>query len=271
MTAIDSGAVTYTAADGLTVELDGAVLTVTMNRPETLNSLTEGMLDGIADAFETAATDPRVKVARLQGAGRGFCSGAGLAGDERAGRGDDATIIIDAANRAVRAITALPRPVVAVVHGPVAGVGVSLALACDLVLASDAAYFLLAFTRIGLMPDGGASALVAAAIGRTRAMRMALLAEKLPAADAVEWGLASAVYPAASFDADVDEVVGRLLAGPAVAYAKTKHSINEATLTELDAAMARERSGQSQLLRAPDLAEGITAFHERRAPKFTDV
>ncbi len=98
-------------------------------------------------------------------------------------------------------------PVVAVVQGPAAGVGVSLALACDVVLASEKAFFMLAFTKIGLMPDGGASALVAAAVGRIRAMRMALLAERLPAAEALAWGLATAVYPADDFDAEVDKVV----------------------------------------------------------------
>ena len=139
-----------------------------------------------------------------------------------------------AANRAVRAIVALPRPVVAVVQGPAAGVGVSLALACDLVLASDKAFFMLAFTKIGLMPDGGASALIAAAIGRIGAMRMALLAERLPAADALACGLISAVYPADDFDAEVDKVVSGLLSGPAVAFAKTKDAINAATLTELE-------------------------------------
>src|SRR6185312_1831767 len=108
--------------------------------------------------------------------------------------------IIIEINRLIRAITALPRPVVAVVQGPAAGVGVSIALACDVVLASEKAFFMLAFTKIGLMPDGGASALAAAAIGRIRAMRMALLPERLPAADALAYGLVSAVYPAEDFD-----------------------------------------------------------------------
>ncbi len=104
--------------------------------------------------------------------------------------------MLDAANRAVRSIVALPRPVVAVVQGPAAGVGASLALACDVVLASDKGYFMLAFTKIGLMPDGGASALVAAAVGRIRAMRMALLADKIHADEAFQAGLVTAVYPA---------------------------------------------------------------------------
>jgi enoyl-CoA hydratase len=270
MTAIDSGIDTLTLVPGLSVTLDEGVLWVTIDRPETLNSLTTPVLAGIADAMERAATDPRVKVVRLGGAGRGFSSGAGMSADDVSGRGLTTDIIVEA-NRAVRAITALPRPVVAVVQGPAAGVGVSLALACDLVLASEKAFFMLAFTKVGLMPDGGASALVAAAIGRIRAMRMALLAERLPAADALACGLISAVYPADEFDAGVDKVISGLLSGPAVAFAKTKDAINAATLTELDAALERELQGQAILLRSRDFIEGATAFQERRTPNFTDL
>lgn len=268
MTASESGIAALTPVDGLAVTLTDGVLSVTIDRPDSLNSVTLPVLDGIADAMEAAATDPRVKVVRLGGAGRGFSSGAGLGADDA----DDGmpTDIILSANRAVRAIAALPRPVVAVVQGPAAGVGVSLALACDLVLASEKAFFLLAFTKIGLMPDGGASALVAAAIGRIRAMRMALLAERLPAADALAWGLVSAVYPAEEFDAEVDKVLAALLTGPAVAFARTKHAINAATLTELNDTLELEYIGQSELLSAKDFREGVRAFQQHRAPVFTD-
>jgi enoyl-CoA hydratase len=258
-----------TSIAGLAVTLSDGVLSVTIDRPDSLNSVTTPVLTGIADAMESAATDPRVKVVRFGGAGRGFCSGAGMSADDVA-NGGPGTEIISEVNRAIRAITALPRPVVAVVQGPAAGVGVSLALACDLVLASDKAFFMLAFTQVGLMPDGGASALVAASIGRTRAARMALLAERLPAAEALSAGLATAVYPAEEFDAEVAKVIAKLVAGPAVAYAKTKESINAATLTELDAALERELDGQSALLRSHDFVEGATAFQERRTPNFTD-
>src|SRR5579875_3209576 len=265
---LDSAALTPVA--GLSVTRADEVLSVTIDRPDSLNSLTTSVLAGIAEAMEYAATDPRVKVVRLGGAGRGFSSGAGMSADDVSGSGGPGTDIIIQANRAVRAITAVPRPVVAVVQGPAAGVGVSLALACDLVLASDAAFFMLAFTKVGLMPDGGASALVAAAIGRTRAMRMALLAERLPAEDALAAGLVSAVYPADQFDAEVDKVVAALLTGPAVAYARTKDAINAATLTELEAALEREKQGQKQLLQSHDFREGATAFQQRRTPDFTD-
>lgn len=260
-----------TSTADLTVNLSDGVLSVTINRPDSLNSLTTQVIAGLADTMESAATDPRVQVVRLGGAGRGFCSGAGISADDMSGSGGvPPDEIILEVNRLIRAITALPHPVVAVVQGPAAGVGVSIALACDIVLASEAAFFMLAFTKIGLMPDGGASALVAAAIGRIRAMRMALLAERLSATDAFAAGLVTAVYPAENFDAEVDQVISTLLRGPVVAYAKTKDAINAATLTELDATLDREYRGQSILLRSADLREGAMAFQERRAPNFTD-
>jgi enoyl-CoA hydratase len=261
--------VAYPTADGLTVELRDRVLSITMNRPDSLNSLTEGMLRGIADIVELAGGDEQVKVVRLGGAGRGFSSGAGISESDQNGATNH-TQIIDEANRAVRALTLLPKPAVAVVHGPAAGVAVSLALGCDVVLASDKAFFMLAFTRIALMPDGGASALVAAAIGRIRAMRMALLAERVTARDALDWGLVTAVYPADDFDAEVDKVVATLVNGAAVAFRKTKEAINIATLAELEGAFSREKEGQSVLIHSPDFAEGTLAFQQRRSPSFSD-
>jgi enoyl-CoA hydratase len=269
MTAIDSGIDALAPVDGLAVNLADGVLSVTIDRPDSLNSLTLPVFEGLADAMEQAANDPRVKVVRLGGAGRGFCSGAGLSADDIADGGPGDALIL-AANRLVRAITALPRPVVAVIQGPAAGIGVSIALACDLVLASDKAFFMLAFTKIGLMPDGGASALIAAAIGRIGAMRMALLAERLPAADALAAGLVTAVYPADAFDAEVDKVIASLLAGPAVAFAKTKHAINAATLAELEPTLQRELEGQSLLLQSHDFHEGARAFQQNRTPAFKD-
>ncbi len=255
---------------GLDVTLTGGVLSVTMDRPDSLNSLTLPVITGLADTMERAATDPGVRVVRLGGAGRGFCSGAGISADDTSGGGVPPDEIVLEINRLIRAIAAVPHPVVAVIQGPAAGVGVSIALTCDVVLASEKAFFLLAFTKIGLMPDGGASALVAAAVGRIRAMRMALLPERLPAREALEWGLVTAVYAADEFDAEVDKVIERLLAGPAVAFAKTKEAINAATLTELDPALRRELEGQSRLLVSHDFKEGTTAFQQHRAPTFLD-
>jgi enoyl-CoA hydratase len=263
---------TYTGIDDLTVSLDDHVLSVTFNRPDSLNSLTAPMIETLVDVLEQAANDPAVRVVRLGGAGRGFCAGAGIGAEDPAGAlaSDGTDPLLAAINRAVTMLTALPKPVVAVVHGPAAGVGVSLALACDIVLAADSAFFLLAFTKIGLMPDGGASALVAASIGRTRAMTMALLADRLPAAEALTHGLVSALHPATELDAAAAAVIDRLASGPAVALRRTKQAINAATLSDLDGALARETAGQLTLLSSKDFAEGARAFQERRAPAFTD-
>jgi enoyl-CoA hydratase len=272
MTTIDSSADAYTSIDDLSVDLADGVLSVTLNRPDSLNSLTAAMLNGIVDALEQAAGDPRVKLVRLGGAGRGFSSGAGISEEDHANPAANGTPadVLDAANGAVRSIVNLPQPVVAVVQGPAAGVGASLALACDIVLASEKAFFMLAFTKIGLMPDGGASALIAASVGRHRAMRMALLAERIPATDALEWGLVTAVYPADDFDAEVDKMVATLVSGPAVALRNTKDAINAATLVELDAALEREKQGQLALISSNDFREGTRAFQQRRPAKFTD-
>jgi enoyl-CoA hydratase len=263
----------YAGTPDLTVALDGGVLSVTFNRPDSLNSLTEAMLKTVADTLNHAADDPRVGVVRLSGAGRGFSSGAGISAEDQAAATISPTVdpLLAEANRVVRSIAALPKPVVAVVGGPAAGVGVSLALACDVVLASEKAFFLLAFTKIGLMPDGGASALVAAAVGRIRAMRMALLAERITAAEALEYGLVSAVYPHDDLDSAVAEVIHTLMSGPAIALRKTKQAINAATLTELDAAIDRETAGQLILLQSRDFREGTRAFQERRKADFTDA
>jgi len=271
MTSLDSPD-TYPGIPDLTVSLDGGVLAVTFNRPDSLNSLTSPMLDTLADTLTRAATDPRVRVVRLGGAGRGFSSGAGIGKDDQiTGAAMTPEDVLHAANRAVRSIVQLPKPVVAVVQGPAAGVGVSLALASDLVIASERAFFLLAFTRIGLMPDGGASALVAAAVGRIRAMRMALLAERISAAEALEFGLVSAVHPAGELDAAVAKAIDTLVSGPAVALRKTKEAINAATLTELESTIGVESQGQLALLDSHDFAEGTRAFRERRSPQFTDT
>jgi enoyl-CoA hydratase len=271
MTTVDASQQTYSGIDDLTVELVDGVLSVTMNRPDSLNSLTKAMLSGIAETLQRAASDSRVKVVRLGGAGRAFSSGAGIGKEDQAQKVTDGPAsVLDAANDAVRAIVNLPQPVVAVVQGPCAGVAASLALASDVVLASEKAFFMLAFTKIGLMPDGGASALIAAAVGRIRAMRMALLAERIPAAEAYEWGLVTAVHSADDFDAEVDKVIAALMSGPAVSLRKTKHAINAATLTAVEDALDLEREGQLVLLESPDFYEGAKAFQERRQANFTD-
>jgi enoyl-CoA hydratase len=157
---------------------------------------------------------------------------------------------------------------VAAVNGIAAGVGCSAALAADLVVAAESASFLLAFARIGLMPDGGATATVAASIGRARAMRMALLADPLTAAEAYDAGLVTHVASDEEFPGLVEKVVRRLAAGPPLAFAATKKAINAATLGALEGSLERERTGQTLLLRTDDVAEGMRAFGEHRRPVF---
>jgi enoyl-CoA hydratase len=254
-------------APGLDVRQDDGVLRLTLNRPDRLNAMTAEMSDRLAAELEETAARDDVRVVLLTGAGTAFSSGADLSGAD-AHQNFDVTSL-DRANRIVRAIVGLDKPCVAAVNGIAAGVGCSAALACDLVVATRSAAFLLAFARIGLMPDGGATATVAAAVGRARAMRMALLGEALPAQDAYDAGLVSHLADDDEFATTVATLVGRLAAGPPLAYAATKKAVNAATLGHLHDALERERTGQTVLLRTADVAEGMRAFGEKRRPRFT--
>jgi len=251
--------------EGLDIRTEAGVLRLTMNRPERLNALTAAMSDRVAAELEGAATRDDVRVVLMAGAGGAFCSGADLSGAD-AHQNFDVTSL-DRANRIIRAVTGLDKPVVAAVDGVAAGVGCSTALACDLVVASPRASFLLAFARIGLMPDGGATATLAASVGRARAMRMALLGEALDAQEAYDAGLVSHLA-ADDFEGTVEALVGRLAAGPPLSYAATKKAVNAATLGHLHDALERERTGQTILLRTADVAEGMRAFGEKRLPEF---
>lgn len=252
--------------DGLNIAIDAGVLRITLDRPAQLNALSGEMADRLAEVVERGAADDDVRVLVLRGTGPAFSAGADLSGAD-AHENFDVTSL-DRANRIIRAITSSPKPCVAAVNGVAAGVGCSAALACDLVVATESASFLLAFARIGLMPDGGATATVAASIGRARAMRMALLGEAMPAREAYDAGLVSHLVPDEDFDATVAKVVGRLAAGPPLAYTATKRAVNAATLDGLEAALERERTGQAVLLRTADVAEGMRAFSEKRRPVF---
>ena len=252
--------------EGLDVAFDGAVLRITMDRPDRLNAMSAAMSERMSAELEGAAARDDVRVVLLAGAGGAFCSGADLSGAD-AHENFDVTSL-DRANRLVRAIMHLDKPVVAAVTGVAAGVGCSAALACDLVVAAESASFLLAFARIGLMPDGGATATVAASVGRARAMRMALLAEALPAREAFAAGLVSHLVADDEVEGAAAGLVARLAAGPPLSYAATKKAVNAATLGHLHDALERERTGQSILLRTDDVAEGMRAFGEKRRPVF---
>jgi enoyl-CoA hydratase/carnithine racemase len=197
----------------------------------------------------------------LTGAGRGFCSGGDLTGGDTAGAAE-------AANRVVRAITSLPKPVVAGVHGAAVGLGCALALSCDLVVAAPSAFFQLAFTRVGLMPDGGASALLPGLIGRARTARMAMTAEKISAATAFEWGMISYLTGDGDYESVLADVLRSVSDGPTLAFGWTKRALAAATLTELEAVQTIEAEGQLALIGTADFKEGVWAFRDRRAPEF---
>jgi enoyl-CoA hydratase/carnithine racemase len=249
---------------GLRVRRDGGVLRITFDKPDRLNALTAEMIEAASDAVEAAASDG-TRVIVLTGEGRAFSAGADVGPDGAA----PGLSTLDAANRFTLAVTTSPVVVVAAVNGVAAGVGCSFALAADITVAKESASFMLAFARIGLMPDGGASLLVPAAVGRARAARMALLADKVTATQAAEWGLISEVVPDADFDAHVEALAARVAAGAPRALAATKRIINEATVAALPAILAAERAGQGPLLESADFAEGVAAFQEKRTARFT--
>jgi enoyl-CoA hydratase/carnithine racemase len=252
----------------LLVERLDSVLRVTFNRPDALNALTPEMLDTAADAVESGGGDPDVRVVIITGAGRAFSSGADLsARADPSYRGRPRTL--DAVNRLVRVLREVPKPVLAAVNGLAAGGGCSVALSADLILARESAYFLFAFADVGLMPDGGASVLLPNAVGRVRAAQMAMLAERIPAPRAADWGLITHVVPDESFDSEVEGLTARLAQGPTAAYAQTKHALNAATLGRLEQAFAIEAAGQAMLTGTADFAEGVVAFLQKRKPDFT--
>lgn len=244
---------------------DGA-LSLTLNRPEVFNALTGEMADELAAVIEGATARDDVRVIVVTGTGAAFTTGADISGAE-AHAGFEVTAL-DRANRIIRAIVAVDKPVVAAVNGVAAGVGCSAALAADIIVATESASFMLAFARIGLMPDGGATATVAASIGRARAMRMTLLAEPLSAQEAFDAGLVTHVTSDDEFRPTVEKIVSRLVAGPPLAYAAAKKAVNAATLHALENALEIERTGQTVLLRSQDVAEGMRAFGEKRKPVF---
>jgi enoyl-CoA hydratase len=251
--------------EAVLVDFEGGVLRIVLNRPDRLNALTNEVIDDVADVVSQAGQETDVRVVVLSGAGRSFCSGADLRLKPEPGW-EPPVDIIDAGNRLTRTLCELPIPTVCAVHGAAAGISVSFALACDFVLARPDAYFLLPFVHIALMPDGGATAIVAASVGRARALKMAMLGERLPATEALAAGMIAGVHEDLS-DA-VDALVARLVALPPDALASAKRAINAATLPGLDGALETERAWQLDLLRASDFIEGVAAFGEKRKPVF---
>jgi len=247
--------------NGISVEHDGAVLRIRLDRPEKLNAVDTPMLDELSAALCGAEADESVRAVLLTGAGRAFCSGGDLTGGDTAGAAE-------AANRVVRAIVEVPKPVVAGVHGAAAGFGCPLALACDLVVAAPSAYFQLAFVRVGLMPDGGASVLLPGLVGRARATRMAMTAERVSAATAFEWGMISHLTGEDDYQSVLADVLRSVACGPTLSLGWTKRALAAATVGELEAVQAVEAEGQLALINTADFREGARAFRERRTPDF---
>lgn len=256
------------SVDEVGATLSGGVLAVRLSAPDRLNAVSAPMLDRLRVLLEEAEAADEVRAVVLTGAGRAFCSGAHLGqADPAAADGAD-TSILAAANQVVRTLTAMSTVVVCGLNGPAAGVGVSIALACDLVVASEDAYVLLAFTRIGLMPDGGATEIVAASLGRSRALQLALLADRLSAREAERAGLVWSVHGSDELEAAATALADRIASGPVAAFGLTKRAVNAATLGGLEDALRREWDGQLALLVGPEFAEGVAAFRERRPASF---
>jgi 2-(1,2-epoxy-1,2-dihydrophenyl)acetyl-CoA isomerase len=260
-------------SDTVLWEQQGPVGRITLNRPDSLNAWIAEFGEALRDILLGPAADPSVRGVLITGAGRGFSSGADLKAGFDAhpedGYPDVKKELHEVYHPAIAAVRRLPKPVVACVNGPAVGIGCSLALACDLVLAAESAFFGLAFVNIGLMPDGGSTLFVPAAVGKTRAFQMAMLGERIPAKTALEWGLVNFVYPDESIRAEADVLVEKLANGPTRSYAGTKEALNRMLYPDMDAQLDLEAEIQHKLARSSDFGEGVTAFVSKRPPEFT--
>jgi 2-(1,2-epoxy-1,2-dihydrophenyl)acetyl-CoA isomerase len=253
-------------------EQSGGVGRLTLNRPDSLNAWTTEFGSELRGVIEGEAAADSVRAVLVTGAGRGFSSGADLkAGFDPAddGRPDIRKELNDFYHPAIAGIRRLPKPVLAAVNGPAVGIGCSLALACDLVMAAESAFFGLAFVNIGLMPDGGSTAFVPPAVGKARAFQMALLGERVPAAQALDWGLVNWVHPDGRLMDEADALIERLAHGPTRSYASAKLALNRFIYRDLDAQLELEAELQHALGRTDDFLEGTLAFVEKRPPAFS--
>jgi len=250
---------------------DGAAR-VTLNRPDRLNSFTAGMHAELRAALEHVRGDASVRVLLLTGAGRGFCAGQDLADRAVAPGGTpvDLGASIEANYRPlVLALRNLPLPVVCAVNGVAAGAGANIALACDIVVATRSASFIQAFCKIGLVPDSGGTWFLPRLVGTARAMGLALLGDKLPAEQAAAWGLIWKCVDDAEFAATVDALVAQLAQAPTRGLAAIKRALHAAEHMPLDGQLDLERDAQRELGYSDDYREGVAAFLEKRAPRFT--
>ena len=254
------------------VERRGGELRITLNRPDTMNAWNEQFGLDLLDAVNTVSDDKAIRAVLITGAGRGFSSGADLKEQRGAGEGglpDLSARLKEVYHPIIAGLRDLPKPVIAAVNGPAVGIGCSLALAADLVVAAESAYFLLAFVNIGLVPDGGSTAFLPARIGYARAAEMAMLGERVPARQALEWGLINSVVPDDRLEAEARDLLERLANGPTRSYAGSKRLLNRRMYADLTGQLGAEADAQRDQGHSQDFIEGVIAFVEKRAPNFT--
>lgn len=252
------------------LSVQAGVARITLNRPDKLNSFTRAMHLELREAIAIIANDPGVRAVVLTGSGRGFCAGQDLAdlSFEPGNMTDLGALVDELFNPLVRSLQAMRKPVIARVQGIAAGAGANLALGCDFVIAGRSASFLQAFINIGLIPDSGGTHLLPHRVGVARAMGLAMLGEKLPAAEAEAWGLIWKCVDDDQLDAEVDRLAARLANMPTKALAAAKHAIRASLTQTLDASLDLERDLQADLSASHDYLEGVQAFLQKRPPRF---
>jgi 2-(1,2-epoxy-1,2-dihydrophenyl)acetyl-CoA isomerase len=257
---------------GLDVEHRSGVAWLTMNRPDSLNSLDVGLKEALLAALQAAADDHAVRAVALTGAGRGFCVGQDLRelrDAYSAGDSPDFPVLLERHYAPViRLLAGMAKPTVAVVNGVAAGAGMSLALACDLRLAASTARFRLAFSGIGLVPDAGATWHLPKLVGLSKAMEIALLDDWVDTDEALRIGLVNRVYPGEELATRAEEVLVTLATGATLALAGTKELLRANVDRDLHGALAAEAQGQAAASRTKDHLEGVRAFLEKRPPEF---
>jgi 2-(1,2-epoxy-1,2-dihydrophenyl)acetyl-CoA isomerase len=253
------------------VTRDGPAARVTLNRPDALNAWNEELGTELNAAVADLGADESVRGVLITGSGRGFSSGADLrevrGGDE--GLPDLSQRLKEIYHPIITGIREMPKPVIAAVNGPAVGIGCSLALACDLVIAAESAYFLLAFVNIGLVPDGGATAILPARIGFARSAELAMLGERLPADRALDWGLVNRVVADDDLEAESAALLKKMANGPTVSYAGAKRLLNRRAYAGLPEQLDAEAEQQRAQGYTGDFVEGVVAFLEKRPPRFT--
>jgi 2-(1,2-epoxy-1,2-dihydrophenyl)acetyl-CoA isomerase len=259
--------------DTVNYQLQEGVARVELNRPENLNAWNRRFGEDLLGALRQAAEDGAVRAVLITGSGRAFSSGADLKDFNTdltpEGRPDVYKTLTTRYHPIMLAIREMPKPVVAAVNGPAVGIGCSLALCADLVLAAETAYFLLAFVNIGLVPDGGSSLFLPTRIGMARATELSMLGERLPAPKALEWGLINRVFPDAELMDEAHALAARLAAGPTRSYAGAKRQLNSWLYTRMEDQLELEAQIQREMSGSQDFLEGAMAFVEKRPPKFS--